>query len=177
MPSIRTAAVLIGTALALVAMPGAGGAEPPAHPPRSVPCPVPTDDPARYPGASAPYRCHSAVVDPVGRIVILREGRTRSTGANAFGRRHVELDRGVTAVVIERVVSSALPVDTVGRRQRYSADVSGPGGAVVSVQVEVDRARSHQAPDTRPFGVITAYCVRPTGTGPERCPSWVDAAL
>ena len=68
--------------------------------PGTVPCPVPTDDPARYEGQDAPFRCHSAVADPNGLVAILREGRAADAGPGPFGRRHAAIDRGVSDEVM-----------------------------------------------------------------------------
>jgi hypothetical protein len=134
------------------------------------PCPAPTDDPARYDDANAPFRCHFAITDPNGLVVILREGRAAADGPGPFGRRHAAIDRGVGDEVIARVVSTAQPVDGQQRRLHYIDEVR-EGERTVEVWVVVDRAPSRQAPDTRPFGVITAFC-REDGGAPERCPAW-----
>jgi hypothetical protein len=55
---------------------GAAHADVPVGPARLVPCPADTGNSANYPGAKAPYVCHSAVQDPLGNIVILRQGRS-----------------------------------------------------------------------------------------------------
>src|SRR5688500_20037735 len=68
-------------AVAVIAMtPAVAGAAVPDDGARYAPCPVPTDDPARYEGEHAPFRCHSAVTDPDGLVVILREGRAADAG-------------------------------------------------------------------------------------------------
>lgn len=163
MPAMkRLLLVLIGATLAVLTTPAIAAA--------AVPCPVPTDDPARYEGANAPFRCHFAVVDPNGLVVILREGRAAADGPGPFGRRHAAIDRGVSDEVIARVVSTAQPVDGQQRRLHYVEEVRA-GEEAVEVWVVVDRAPSKQAPDTRPFGVITAFC-RQDGGAPERCPAW-----
>src|SRR5206468_1134183 len=74
-----------------------------------VPCPGATGNAQRYLGQSAPYRCHSAVVDPIGDIVVLRQGGFTGT-SSAFGYLHTLLDHNVDDHVIERVVSSAYPL-------------------------------------------------------------------
>ena len=134
-----------------------------------VPCPVPTDDPARYQGADAPFRCHSAITDPNGLVVVLREGRPAAAGPGPFGRQHAAIDRGVSDAVIARVVSTVQPLPGQQRRLHYVEQ------GAVEIWVVVDRASSRQAPDTRPFGVITAFC-RKAGGAPERCPPWVSSA-
>ena len=68
------------------------------------------------------------------------------------------------------MVSTVQPVDGQQRRLYYVAEVR-EGEEAVEVWVVVDRAPSRHAPDTRPFGVITAFC-RKDGGDPERCPSW-----
>ena len=160
--------LLVFVAVAVVAMtPAVAGADDVA---RYVPCPVPTDDPARYEGEHAPFRCHSAVTDPDGLVVILREGRAAEAGPGPFGRRHAEIDRGVSDEVIARVVSNVRPTGGEQRRLHYVEEVR-MGEATVAIWVVVDRAPSKQAPDTRPFGVITAFCRE--GGKLERCPAWV----
>ena len=163
MPAMkRIPLVLIGAALLALTTPGVALAAPP--------CPVPTDDPARYEGANAPFRCRSAITDPNGLVVILREGRAAADGPGPFGREHAEIDRSVSEEVIARVVNSVQPVDGQQRRLHYVEEVRD-GDQAVEVWVVVDRAPSRQASDTRPFGVITAFC-RTDGGSPERCPSW-----
>jgi hypothetical protein len=150
-------------------------AAPPAHagtplgPPRYVPCPVPTDDPSRYAGGHGPFRCRSAVTDPNSLVVILREGRSGDEGPGPFGVRHAAVDRGVGEDVIARVVSSVVPVDGEQRRLHYVAELGD-----VAVWVVVDRGPSRQAPDTRPFGVITAFCRSASSGEVQRCPDQVD---
>jgi hypothetical protein len=158
-------------AVAVVAMtPAVAGAAVPDDGARYVPCPVPTNDPARYEGQHAPFRCHSAVTDPNGLVVILREGRAAEAGPGPFGRRHAAIDRGVSAEVIARVVSTVGPTEGEQRRLHYVEEVR-MGEAAVEIWVVVDRAPSKQAPDTRPFGVITAFCREVGGGEPRRCPS------
>jgi hypothetical protein len=152
-------------------MPAVAGATVPDRVARYVPCPVPTDDPARYVGPHAPFRCHFAVADPNGLVVIVREGRAAASGPGPFGRQHAVIDRGVSDEVIARVVSTVQPSEGEQRRLHYVEE----GGAAVEIWVVVDRAPSRQAPDTRPFGVITAFCRDVGGGEPARCPSWVSA--
>lgn len=171
--SIRYLLVFLDAAV-LALTPAVAGATVPDRDARYVPCPVPTDDPARYEGAHAPFRCHSAVADPNGLVVILREGRAAAAGPGPFGRRHAADDRGVSDQVIARVVSTVQPSEGEQRRLHYVEEVRA-GEAAVAVWVVVDRAPSKQAPDTRPFGVITAFCREVGGGEPERCPSWVSA--
>jgi hypothetical protein len=161
-------ALLLAAVVAAVA-PAMADAEEPA---RYVPCPVPTDDPARYEGEAAPFRCHFAVADPGGLVVILREGWAGDVRRGPFGRQHASIDRGVSEEVIARVVSTVRPVEGELRRLHYIAEVRS-GAESKAVWVVVDRAPSKQAPDTRPFGVITAFC-RTAGGEPERCPDWVS---
>jgi hypothetical protein len=148
--TIRILLLLLGMTVAMT--PAVAGAAVPGGVARYVPCPVPTDDPARYAGPNAPFRCHSAVTDPNGLVVILREGRVAAAGPGPFGRQHAAVDRGVGDEVIARVVSNVVPAVGEQRRLHYVEEV--PEGEVVVV---VDRAPSRQAPDTRPFGVITAW--------------------
>jgi hypothetical protein len=161
--SIRFLPVLVAVAALTPAATGA-----------AVPCPVPTDDPARYEGAHAPFRCHSAFSDVNGLVVILREGRPAAAGPGPFGRRHAAIDRGVDAEVIARVVRSGRPAEGQQRRLHYVEEVR-EGEEAVEVWVVVDRAPSRQAPDTRPFGVITAFCSDVGGGEPETCPAWAGA--
>jgi hypothetical protein len=173
--TVRTRRLLVFVGLALVAMtPATAAATVPGAVARYLPCPVPTDDPARYDGPNAPFRCHSAVADPNGLVVILREGRAAVAGPGPFGRQHAAIDRGVSDEVIARVVSTVQPVDGQQRRLHYIEEIR-IGSEAVEVWVVVDRAPSRQAPDTRPFGVITAFCREVGGGQPERCPSWVSA--
>jgi hypothetical protein len=159
--------VFVGLVLVVMTPTPAGAAAPVT---RDVSCPVPTDDPARYEGPNAPFRCHTAVADRDGLVVILREGRAAADGTGPFGRRHAATDRGVSEEVIARVVSSVRPGDGRQRRLHYVEKVR-MGSETIEIWVVVDRAPSRQAPDTRPFGVITAFC-RKGGGVPERCPSW-----
>jgi hypothetical protein len=171
--SIRYLLVVVGAVVVAMAPAVAGAAEPDRDA-RYVPCPVPTDDPARYEGPHAPFRCHFAVADPNGLVVILREGRAADAGPGPFGREHAAIDRGVGDDVIARVVSNVRPTDGKQRRLHYVEEVRA-GEAAVEVWVVVDRGPSRQAPDTRPFGVITAFCRDVGGGEPQRCPSWASA--
>jgi hypothetical protein len=169
--SHRSISRCLSVIVAVVAMTSpVAGAAVPDDGARHAPCPVPTDDPARYEGEHAPFRCHSAVTDPDGLVVILREGRAADEGPGPFGRRHAAIDRGVSDEVIARVVSSVRPTEGEQRRLHYVEEV-GVGDAAVAIWVVVDRAPSKQAPDTRPFGVITAFCRGVGGGDPQRCPS------
>jgi hypothetical protein len=163
--SIRFLLLLVGVAVAVLT-PGAARV--------AVPCPIPTDEPARYEGAKAPFRCHSAFADRNGLVVILREGRPAAAGPGPFGRQHTAIDGGVSDEVIARVVSTAEPAEGQQRRLHYVEEVR-MGEEAVAVWVVVDRAPSRQAPDTRPFGVITAFCRGVGGGESERCPAWVSA--
>lgn len=176
--SPRKVLVVVLAIVGLVALPGSAGADVPVGPARLVACPPPTDEPYRYSGALASYRCHSAVVDPRGRTVVLRLGRSDGSGPSAFGMLHALLDHNVQEHVIERVVSSAFPIGTSRGRVRYIAEFRHDGFGVMSVWVEVDPRPSGQAPDSLPFGVLTAYCKLPGKANPEnKCPEWVNDTL
>lgn len=153
-------------------------ADVPVGPPHHVPCPAPTGDPALYQGDKAPYKCHSAVVDPLGQTVVLRQGRSDGAGPGAFGWLHASLDHNVSDEAIERVVSSAYPLTAPKNRYRYIAEFRAADHGVMSVWVEVDRTSSKDAPDQQPFGVGTAYCKIPANADPEnKCPDWVNQTL
>ena len=62
--------------IGLAALPGSAKADVPVGPAHYVPCPPPTGDAGRYTGPAAPYICHSAVMDPVGDVIILRRGQS-----------------------------------------------------------------------------------------------------
>lgn len=142
-----------------------------------VPCPGMTGNLQRYLGQPAPYRCHSAVVDPLGNVVVLRQGGFIGT-PSAFGYLHTLLDHNVDAHVVERVVSSAYPLSGPKQRVRYIAELRAEGHGVMAVWVEVDRKRSNRAPDAEPHGVVTAYCKLPGKPDPEnKCPDWVNDSL
>ena len=64
---VRLFTLLLVAVAVLLAAPTAH-ADTPLGPARHVPCPVPTDDPARYEGGHAPFRCRFAVTDPNGRV-------------------------------------------------------------------------------------------------------------
>jgi hypothetical protein len=172
MPVMRIRILLVVVGMAIAMPPAAAAA--PGGVARYAPCPVPTDDPARYAGPDAPFRCHSAITDPNGLVVILREGRAAAAGPGPFGRRHAAVDRGVSDGVIARVVSTVLPIAGEQRRLHYVEEVR-VGEETAEIWVVVDRAPSRQAPDTRPFGVITAFCRGEASAEPARCPSWVSA--
>lgn len=175
--SIRWLAVVF-TALVLVAVPSAAQADVPVGPARLVECPRPTDDSDLYRGPLLPYGCHSAVADPVGRTVVLRLGRSDASGPSAFGMLHALLDHNVEDHVIERVVSSALPISGPRGRVRYIAEFRRDGHGVMSVWVDVDPRPSRDAPDPVAFGVLTAYCKLPAKADPEnKCPQWVNDTL
>lgn len=177
MSQTRLSLGLLAALLVAAMVPGSASADVPVGPARYVPCPAPTDEPARYQGANEPYRCHSAVVDPVGNVVILRQGRS-DAGPSAFGWLHALQDHNVSDEAIERVVSSAYPISAPRRRERYIAEFRVKGHGVMSVWVEVDRSPSNQAPDSQPFGVVTAYCKIPAKADPEnKCPQWVNESI
>lgn len=91
---------------------------------------------------------------------------------------HALLDHNVHEHVIERVVSSALPISAPHGRVRYVAEFRHDGYGVMAVWVEVDPRPSKAAPDSMPFGVVTAYCKIPVRAGAERrCPEWVNDTL
>jgi hypothetical protein len=170
---------VLSTALAALAV-GAGPAlaDVPVGPARYVACPGFTDEPARYRAIErAAYRCHSAVVDPLGNVVILRQGRS-DAGPGAFGWLHTLLDHNVDDHVVERVISSSYPRTAPRSRFRYSAELRVEGHGVMAVWVEIDRKPSTDAPDSEPFGVLTAYCKIPYSADPEdKCPQWVNDSL
>src|SRR3954447_3233696 len=98
----RTAA--LAAALALLALPALAvpaAADTPVGPAHYVPCPGITGNAAHYAAVeAAPYRCHSAVVDPLGNTVILRQGRS-DAGPSAFGWLHTLFDHNVDDFVVE----------------------------------------------------------------------------
>lgn len=171
--------VLAGAmAVAVLTLVGPAAADVPIGPARYTRCPGATAEEWRYrPPERAPYRCHSAVVDPLGNTVILRQGRS-DVGPSGFGWLHALQDHNVDDHVIERVVSSAFPLTAPKTRFRYIAELRVDGHGVMSVWVEVDRKPSSQAPDGEPFGVVTAYCKIPANANPEnKCPEWVNDSL
>jgi hypothetical protein len=169
---------LASVVVVVLTLPGAAPADVPVGPAHYVPCPPPTGELTRYQGGNEPYRCHSAVVDPVDNVVILRQGRSDASGVSAFGWLHALQDHNVSDEVIERVVSSAYPLSAPQQRRRYIAEFRVEGRGVMSVWVEVDRAPSNQAPDSQPFGVLTAYCKVPAKADPEsKCPQWVNDSI
>lgn len=178
MSFIRLCLAVSIAALVFLTTPGVALAVP-VGPARYVPCPAPTGDPALYRGPSEPYRCHSAVVDPRGEVVILRQGRSNgAAGGRAFGWLHALQDHNVEDEVIERVVSSAYPVTGPDKKWRYTAEFHAFGYETMTVWVEVDRAPSRDAPDSQPFGVLTAFCKLPPKADAEnKCPDWVNASL
>ena len=163
--SVRSRLVLPLAVLVLVAGAGMAHADVPVGPARYVPCPSPTGDAGRYMGPAAPYICHSAVVDPLGDVVILRRGQSYAATRSAFGMLHTLFDHNVEDHVVERVVSSAYPLSAPQGRRRYIAEFRRDGYGVMSVWVEVDRTPSKDAPDNEPFGVLTAYCKIPAKAG------------
>lgn len=103
---------------------------------------------------------------------------SRTIGPAAFGILHALLDHNVQEHVVERVVSSALPISAAHGRVRYIAEFRRDGYGVMAVWVEVDPRPSKDAPDSEPFGVVTAYCKAPARSGAERlCPEWVNETL
>lgn len=116
--------------------------------------------------------------DPLGNVVILRQGRSDASGPSAFGMLHALLDHNVQDHVVERVISSSYPRTTSRGRLRYSAEFRHDGFGVMAVWVDTDPAGSKQAPDAEPFGVVTAYCKIPRQAEAEnRCPAWVNETL
>lgn len=178
MPTSRLvrALVLAVAVLAVSAAPAA--ADVPVGPANYVPCPGMTGNKAHYKGATrAPYRCHSAVVDPLGNVVILRQGRSDAR-PGAFGWLHALFDHNVDDHVIERIVSSARRLTAPGKRFRYIAELRVQRRGVMTVWVEVAVTPSNDAPDREPFGVVTAYCKLPAKPDREnKCPEWVNDSL
>lgn len=157
---------------------GTANADVPVGPARLVPCPADTGKSANYPGAKAPYLCHSAFQDPLGNTVILRQGRSDGSGPSAFGWLHALQDHNVEDHTIEKVVSSATGITAPNRRIRYIAEFRSNNHGIMSVWVEVDPAPSKDAPDRERFGVVTAYCKIPRNANPEnRCPDWVNDTI
>jgi hypothetical protein len=174
----RFGITLLATLLATVLAAGPVHADVPLGPARYVPCPGGTGGGPSYQGAVAPYRCYSAVVDPLGNPVILREGRSDGSGAPGFGWLHALYDHNVSDTAIERVVSSAYPISAPRGRVRYIAELRVEGRGIMSIWVEVDRKGSRDAPDSESFGVVTAYCKLPRNANPEnKCPQWVNDSL
>lgn len=172
---VRALAIVV-TALVVMAAPAS--ADTPVGPARYTTCPGFTGDASRYQGvARSGYRCHSAVVDPLGNTVLLRQGRSNA-GPSAFGWLHALIDHNVDDHVIERVVSSAYPLTAPRGRIRYIAELRVHGHGVMTIWVEVDPTPSRQTPDREPFGVVTAYCKLPVNANPEnKCPEWVNDSL
>lgn len=174
---MRRVGILIASIAAVMVCAGTAYADVPVGPATYVPCPPPTDQPQRYVGPSAPFRCHSAVVDPLGNVVVLREGRS-DAGPSAFGWLHALFDHNVDDHVIESVISSAYPLTGPRGRVRYVAELRVEGRGIISVWVEVDPRPSGEAPDDERMGVLTAYCKLPQGSGPEnKCPDWVSESM
>ncbi len=175
MSSIRAGVAALVATSAFVLTAGTANAGVPVGPSHPVACPPGTAGHLRYPG---PLACHSAVLDPAGRTVVLRLGRSDASGASAFGMLHALVDQGVEEHVVERVVSSALPMSSSRGRVRYIAEFRRDGHRVMAVWVEVDLTPSKDAPDGEPFGVVTAYCKVPArGHAENRCPEWVNDTL
>jgi hypothetical protein len=65
----REALVVLSAVLIVLASPATAHADVPVGPARYVPCPPPTGEATQYQGVNEPYRCHSAVVDPLGNVV------------------------------------------------------------------------------------------------------------
>jgi len=87
-------------------------------------------------------------------------------------------DHNVSDHVVERVVSSAFPLTAPNGRIRFIADFRAHNDQIMSVWVEVDTKLSKDAPDSEPFGVVTAYCKIPANANPENtCPEWVNDTL
>lgn len=178
MKTTSLVAVAMSALMAATLTEGTAHADVPVGPARLVPCPADTGKSANYPGAKAPYVCHSAVQDPLGNIVILRQGRSNGSGPGAFGWLHALQDHNVEDHTIEKVVSSATGISAPNRRKRYIAEFRSNNHPVMSVWVEVDPSPSNSAPDSEGFGVVTAYCKIPSRADPERlCPDWVNETI
>ncbi|WP_433784363.1 hypothetical protein ACQPX6_29535 [Actinomycetospora sp. CA-101289] len=174
---VRGTGGLVAAVAMVVMLAGTAVADVPVGSARYVPCPPPTGDASRYVGAAAPFRCHSAVADPLGNTVVLRQGRS-DAGPSAFGMLHALVDHNVEDHVIERVVSTAFPLTAPRGRVRYIAEFRVEGQGTMSVWVEADPRPSNQAPDDQRFGVVTAYCKVPLSANPEnKCPDWVNDTL
>lgn len=174
----RIAAVLLAVLLTAIVTPGWASADVPLGPAIYTPCPAGTAGGPSYRGAAAPYRCYSAVVDPLGNTVILREGQSDGSGESGFGWLHALYDHNVSDTAVERVVSSAYPISAPKGRVRYIAELRVEGRGVMAIWVEVDRSSSDKAPDREPFGVLTAYCKVPSKANLEnKCPAWVNDSL
>ena len=174
----RLSVILLAVLMMVMVAIGSAIADVPLGPARPVPCPGGTGGGPAYQGPNEPYRCHSAVVDPLGNTVILRQGRSDGSGAPGFGWLHALNDHNVGDTAIERVVSSAYPITAPRGRVRYIAELRVEGHGVMSIWVEVDRKGSNDTPDSEPFGVVTAYCKIPRNANPEnKCPDWVDDSM
>jgi len=174
----RIAAVVLAVLLATIVAVGPAYGDVPLGPAHLVPCPGMTGDGSRYQGVVAPFRCHSAVVDPLGNTVVLLQGRSDGSGSSGFGWLHALQDHNVSDLAVERVVSSAYPITAPRERVRYIAELRVEGRGVIAIWVEVDRAGSNDAPDPEAFGVVTAYCKVPSNPNPEnKCPNWVNDSM
>jgi hypothetical protein len=145
MPAMTTRILLVLVGMTVAMTPAVAGAAVPGGVARYVPCPVPTDDPALYAGPNAPFRGHSAIADPNGLVVILREGRAASAGPGPFGRQHAAVDRGVDEEVIARVVSNVVPAVGEQRRLRYVAEAREGEVVVVGRPRAVAAGAGHPA--------------------------------
>ncbi|WP_219417033.1 hypothetical protein [Pseudonocardia nigra] len=176
--SVRRIGTLLLAVLLATVMTGAAHADVPLGSAKYALCPGSTEGGPAYTGDKAAYRCYSAVVDPLGNTVILREGRSDGSGASGFGWLHALYDHNVSDTAIERIVSNAYPISAPRGRVRYIAELRVEGRPIMSIWVEVDRSQSKEAPDREPFGVLTAYCKIPRNANPEnKCPDWVNESL
>jgi hypothetical protein len=78
----RFSVILLAVLMMVMVAIGSAIADVPLGPARPVPCPGGTGGGPTYQGLNEPYRCHSAVVDPLGNTVILRQGRSDGSGAH-----------------------------------------------------------------------------------------------
>jgi hypothetical protein len=174
---VRLLVLLTTLVLGSGLVPALAFADVPVGPARYVPCPGRTGDARSYRGPTAPYRCHSAVRDPLGNVIILRQGRSAAR-PGAFGWLHATIDHNVDDHVIERITSSSYPRTAPRGRVRYSAELRVSRNSVMTVYIEVDPTPSNEAPDDERFGVVTAYCKLPRNADAEnKCPYWVNDSL
>ncbi|GAA2021289.1 hypothetical protein GCM10009818_38630 [Nakamurella flavida] len=134
----------------------------------------PTD--SIHSGAQDIYTCLHSYRDPLNSLVLIRQGRSGSSG---FGELHALIDHNLDYGTAGNIINHAYPV-AIASRNEYQADFHDTNGnTTIRAFVRVDVSRSNEQPANDPhmFGLVTGYCKTGPEVGEGLCPDWVNATL
>jgi hypothetical protein len=124
---------------------------------------------------NGPYRCLAAQADGSGHLVIIRYGKSGSSG---FGYLHALVDHNLDLGPMEGVIANSQNgIRQSNGRYLYGAFHVAPKGQV-DQYVNVFEERGEAAnKDGHELGVVTAYCQGPGHSYEAKCPEWVNETL